>query len=94
MESSLLTHAAVENICVCGDSSRSNVVCLVIPSQQFLDSLAAKVCCLYSKLLVWSSTVFTFQLKKSELTREELCLDEGIVTEYAKIINSHGLQQG
>ena len=43
MESSLLTHAAVENICVCGDSSRSNVVCLVIPSQQGLDSIAAKV---------------------------------------------------
>ena len=43
VESSLLTHAAVENICVCGDSSRSNVVCLVIPSQQGLDSIAAKV---------------------------------------------------
>ena len=43
VESILLTHAAVENICVCGDSSRSNVVCLVIPSQQGLDSIAAKV---------------------------------------------------
>ena len=43
MESSLLTHAAVENICVCGDSSKSHVVCLLIPTQNFLDSLAIKV---------------------------------------------------
>ena len=43
MESSLLTHAAVENLCVCGDSSKSHVVCLLIPTQNFLDSLAIKV---------------------------------------------------
>ena len=43
VESSLLTHAAVENILVVGESSRTSVVCLVIPSQQGLDSVAAKV---------------------------------------------------
>ena len=43
VESSLLTHAAVENILVVGESSRTSVVCLVIPSQQGLDSIAAKV---------------------------------------------------
>ena len=43
VESSLLTHAAVENILVVGESSRTSVVCLLIPSQQGLDSVAAKV---------------------------------------------------
>ena len=43
VESSLLTHAAVENILVVGESSRTSVVCLVIPSQQGLDTIAAKV---------------------------------------------------
>ena len=43
VESSLLTHAAVENILVVGESSRTSVVCLLIPSQQGLDSIAAKV---------------------------------------------------
>merc|ERR1719447_1501114 len=32
----------IENICVCGDSSKSNMVCLVIPGQAYLDSLAVK----------------------------------------------------
>ena len=49
MESSLLTHAAVENLCVCGDSSKSHVVCLLIPTQNFLDSLAIKVSKSYIK---------------------------------------------
>ena len=43
VESCLTTHPAVENICVCGDGSKSNVVCLVIPGQAFLDSLSIKV---------------------------------------------------
>ena len=43
VESLLKTHPAIENICVCGDSSKSNMVCLVIPGQAYLDSLAVKV---------------------------------------------------
>merc|ERR1712025_1397070 len=42
VESLLKTHPAIENICVCGDSSKSNMVCLVIPGQAYLDSLAVK----------------------------------------------------
>merc|ERR1712098_492240 len=37
VESLLKTHPAIENICVCGDSSMSNAVCLVIPGQAYLD---------------------------------------------------------
>ena len=43
VESLLKIHPAIENICVCGDSSKSNVVCLVIPAQTYLDTLAIKV---------------------------------------------------
>ena len=43
VESLLKTHPAIENVCVCGDSSKSNVVCLVIPAQTYLDTLAIKV---------------------------------------------------
>jgi len=42
VESLLKTHPAIENICVCGDSSKSNAVCLVIPGQAYLDSLSVK----------------------------------------------------
>ena len=43
VESLMKTHPAIQNICVCGDSSKSFVVCLVIPSQAYLDSLSTKV---------------------------------------------------
>lgn len=43
VESCLMTHPAVENICVYGDGSKSNVVSLVIPGQAFLDSLSIKI---------------------------------------------------
>ena len=43
VESLLKTHPAIENICVCGDSSKTNVVCLVIPAQTYLDTVAVKV---------------------------------------------------
>jgi len=43
VESLLKTHPAIENICVCGDSSKTNVVCLVIPAQTYLDTVAVKL---------------------------------------------------
>ena len=43
VEAQLKTHPLVENICVYGDGSKSNVVSLVIPGQAFLDSLSIKV---------------------------------------------------
>merc|ERR1712098_746758 len=43
VESLLKTHPAIENICVCGDSSKSNAVCLVIPGQAYLDPLSVKL---------------------------------------------------
>merc|ERR1712227_884869 len=43
VESLLKTHPAIENICVCGDSSKANMVCLVIPGQAYLDSLSMKL---------------------------------------------------
>ena len=43
----------MENILVVGESSGTSVVCLVIPSQQGLDSIAAKVtnCFVMSQVL-------------------------------------------
>jgi len=43
VESLLKIHPAIENICVCGDSSKSHTVALVIPGQVFLDKLADKL---------------------------------------------------
>ena len=43
VESLLKIHPAIENICVCGDSSKGYVVCLVIPAQTYLDTVALKV---------------------------------------------------
>jgi len=43
VESLLKIHPAIENICVCGDSSKSHAVALVIPGQGYLDTLAAKL---------------------------------------------------
>jgi len=43
VESLLKTHPAIENICVCGDSSKGYVVCLVIPAQTYLDTVALKL---------------------------------------------------
>jgi len=74
VESLLKIHPAIENICVCGDSSKSNVVCLVIPAQTYLDTLAIKI-------------------GKSTASREELCQDPAVISDYLRVISSHGAQQ-
>merc|ERR1719341_820961 len=43
VESLLKIHPAIENICVCGDSSKGYVVCLVIPAQTYLDTVGLKL---------------------------------------------------
>jgi len=40
VESLLKIHPAIENICVCADSSMNHTVALVIPGQNYLDTLA------------------------------------------------------
>jgi len=74
VESLLKTHPAIENVCVCGDSSKSNVVCLVIPAQTYLDTLAIKI-------------------GKSSATREELCQDPEVISDFLKVVSSHGTKQ-
>merc|ERR1712066_793964 len=68
------THTAIENICVCGDSTKSYVVCLVIPAQTYLDTLAIKI-------------------GKSTASREELCRDPEVISDYLRVISSHGSKQ-
>ena len=43
VESLLKIHPAIENLCVCGDSSKNHTVALVIPGEAYLATLAAKV---------------------------------------------------
>jgi len=43
VESLLKIHPAIENICVCADSMKSHSVALVVPGQEYLDTLAAEV---------------------------------------------------
>ena len=43
VESLLKIHPAIENICVCADSSMNHTVALVIPGQNYLDTLAHEV---------------------------------------------------
>jgi len=42
VESLLKTHPGIENICVCGDSTKKHTVALVIPGQDYLDKVADK----------------------------------------------------
>merc|ERR1711936_558608 len=43
VESLLKIHPAVENICVCADSSKNYCVALVVPGQEYLNSLAVEL---------------------------------------------------
>eukprot|EP00092_Neocalanus_flemingeri_P029144 GFUD01031632.1.p1 GENE.GFUD01031632.1~~GFUD01031632.1.p1 ORF type:complete len:730 (+),score=165.17 GFUD01031632.1:69-2258(+) len=43
VESLLKIHTAVENICVCADSTKDHSVALVVPGQEYLDTLAAEL---------------------------------------------------
>ena len=43
VESLLKIHPGIENICVCADSRQSHSVALVVPGQEYLDTLAGEV---------------------------------------------------
>ena len=65
VESLLKIHPAIENICVCGDSSQGYVVCLVIPAQTYLDTVAVKVSLRYSlRYLLSPTNCYPFSWRK------------------------------
>jgi len=74
VESLLKIHPAVENICVSADSSKNYCVALVVPGQEYLESLAA-------------------ELNLGNMSRDNLCVDEKIVTAYVRVIGQHGKAQ-
>eukprot|EP00092_Neocalanus_flemingeri_P024572 GFUD01026650.1.p1 GENE.GFUD01026650.1~~GFUD01026650.1.p1 ORF type:complete len:727 (-),score=160.71 GFUD01026650.1:215-2395(-) len=79
VESLLKIHPAVENICVCADSSMNYSVALVVPGQGYLDNLAAEL-----KM---------GGLSRDGLSRAALCHDEKVVDDMLKVLAKHGAAQ-